>query len=236
MSKDWIPAKDAEFDPFFKEYFRTVLKNTSGASPEWAHIPADRVTGLADAYGAWNTAWAKLKEAHTSGDVEAKDEARDAGKRELRDFNNEFILYSRYVTDAQRRDIGCPVHDKTPTTVPRPQNQPTADISYPGPHLIELDNIRSLPGGPDDPRVDYGIRIFWGIVGEPTATDKFRISAPPLTGEDLPHSTFTHRRKFRFDFDGDSGKKAWFSLRYENEKGGEKGEGPFGPLLSTIIP
>jgi hypothetical protein len=31
-------------------------------------------------------------------------------------------------------------------------------------------------------------------------------------------------------------KTVWFCLRYENEKGGEEGEGPFGPLFSAIIP
>ena len=102
--------------------------------------------------------------------------------------------------------------------------------------LLELDNIRSLPGGADDPRSDWGVRIFWAILGDPTATDKFRISVPPLAGDDLPHSTFTHRKKYRFNFEGDSGKRVYFCLRYENEKGGKEGEGPFGPIFSAIIP
>jgi hypothetical protein len=71
---------------------------------------------------------------------------------------------------------------------------------------------------------------------EATAADKLRISAAPVTGNDLPHSTFTRHKKYRFNFDGDSGKTVWFCLRYENEKSGEEGEGPFGPLFSAIIP
>ena len=110
-------------------------------------------------------------------------------------------------------------------------------MTYPGKHLLELVKIRPVPGVGDDPRADWGVRIFWGVMGEPTETDKFRISSPPLKGSDLPHSTFTHRRKFRFDFEGDSGKTVWFCLRYENEKGGkDEGEGPFGPLFYAIIP
>ncbi|MDR1250218.1 MAG: hypothetical protein LBK63_13070, partial [Treponema sp.] len=66
--------------------------------------------------------------------------------------------------------------------------------------------------------------------------DKFRLATPPVSGNDLPHSLFTHRKKFRFDFDGDSGKTVYFCLRYENEKGGKDGEGPFGPILSAIVP
>jgi hypothetical protein len=93
-----------------------------------------------------------------------------------------------------------------------------------------------VAGTGDGSRIDYGVRIFWGIMGETTERDKFRLSAPPATGDDLPHSTFTHRKKYRFDFDGDSGKTVWFCLRYENEKGGKEGEGTFGPLFSAIIP
>jgi hypothetical protein len=80
------------------------------------------------------------------------------------------------------------------------------------------------------------VRIFWGILGEPTETDKFRLSAPPVTGRDFPHSTFTRRKNVRFDLEGDSGKTIYFCLRYENEKGGKDGEGPFGPIFSAIIP
>jgi hypothetical protein len=28
----------------------------------------------------------------------------------------------------------------------------------------------------------------------------------------------------------------YFCLRYENEKGGKDGEGPFGPILSAMVP
>jgi hypothetical protein len=45
-----------------------------------------------------------------------------------------------------------------------------------------------------------------------------------------------YRKKFRFDFEGDSRKTVYFCLRYENEKGGNGGEGPFGPILSAIVP
>jgi hypothetical protein len=88
----------------------------------------------------------------------------------------------------------------------------------------------------EEAEYDFGVRIFWGILGAPTENDKFRLTAPPLTGNDLPHSTFTHRKNYRFDFEGDSGKTVYFCLRYENGKGGEEGEGSFGPIFSAIIP
>jgi hypothetical protein len=170
--------------------------------------------------------------------VIAKNEARAAGEDELRAFNRQYILNAREVTNAQRLDLGCPVHDTHPTPVPRPKAEPEADIIYPGKHLLELVKIRPIAGTMNDEeeKAEFGVRIFWGILGTPTANDKFRITEPPVTGADLPHSTFTHRKKFRFDFEGDSGQTVYFCLRYENEKGGNEGEGPFGPIMSAIIP
>jgi hypothetical protein len=93
-----------------------------------------------------------------------------------------------------------------------------------------------VAGSEEEDRSEFGVRIFWGILGAPTAADKFRLSDLPETCRDLPHSTFTHRKRYRFDFDGDSGKTVYFCLRYENEKGGEEGERPFGPVFQAIIP
>jgi hypothetical protein len=233
----FIPRSDAEFDVYCKHYIQVVGVNTSGSSPLWPHIPQARITELTDDYAAWFTAWSKLKQAHTHADVAAKNAARAELETTLKDFNHQYILYAREVTDAQRVDIGAHVHDKTRTTVPRPTCQPQADMVYPAPHTLELVNIRRVPGiGDDPPDADFGARIFWGVMGEPSAKDKFRIAAPPVVGDDLPHSTFTHRKRYRFDFEGDSGKTVWFAIRYENEKGGKDGEGPFGPLFSAIIP
>jgi hypothetical protein len=236
--KDWVPGPDKDFETFYKQYVTTVKTNTAGSTPIWTHIPDERVNELTNSYGAWHIAYDKLSGAHTSGDVITKNQARDAGEDILRAFNREYILNSRDVTDAQRRDIGCPVHDPHPTPVPKPQATPEADIAYPGKHRLELARIRSVVGtmSEEEEKAEFGVRIFWGVLGEPTATDKFRLSAPPVTGNDLPHSTFTHRKHFRFDFDGDSGKTVYFCLRYENEKGGNEGEGPFGPILNAIIP
>jgi hypothetical protein len=238
-SKNWVPRPDVEFDAFFKKYCQGVTLYTSGGTPIWTHVPADRVTELNGAYADWYTAWGKLKSAHTSGDVTAKDEARAEDEGILKDFNRQYVRYAREVTDAQRRDLGCPVDDPTHSPIPRPWAQCQATVRYLGPHLLELAGIGPVPGtmSDEEAKAEFGVRIFWGILGgEPTAWDKFRLSVIPLGGSDLPHSTFTHRKKYRFDFDGDSGKTVYFCLRYENEKGGREGEGPFGPIFSAIIP
>jgi hypothetical protein len=230
--KKWVPRSDRAFDGFFDRYSAAAVENTSGESPVWPHAPRDRALALRSCYTAWHAAYMKVKEeAHTSGDVLAKQELRAESEAELRAFNREFILFSRHVTDAQRRDIGCPVHDKHPTPMPTPWAQCEADIAYPGRHLLELAHIRAVQGtmSEEEAELGFGVRIFWGILGS-------GLSAVPVTGDDLPHSTFTRRKRFRFDFDGESGKTVYFCLRYENGKGGKEGEGPFGPIFSAIIP
>jgi hypothetical protein len=229
--KDWVCGPDEKFEAQYKKYCKVVMTNTTGSNPVWSHIPADRVTELTDGYANFYTALGKLSGPHTSGDVLAKNEARAEGEEILRDFNRSYILNAREVTNAQRLDVGCPVHDKNHTPVPTPWAQCEADIAYPGKHLLELVHIRALLGtlSDEEAKAEFGVRIFWGILG----TD---LSAVPTEGKELPHSTFTHRKRFRFDFDGESGKTVYFCLRYENEKGGKEGEGPFGPIFSAIIP
>jgi hypothetical protein len=107
--------------------------------------------------------------------------------------------------------------DTSSSEIPLPNAQPTADLSFPGIHLVELSNIRPLSGTPPDPRADYGVRIHWGLSGEPTEMNRFRV---------------TRRRKERFDFDGESGNRVYFCLKYENPSGKE---GSFGPILSASI-
>jgi hypothetical protein len=231
--KDFIPEAEAAFDAFFKNYCQIVVKNTTGATPVWNQIPADRVTELNTAYAAWYTAWGKLKGPHTHADVVAKDGAHKAGEDTLREFHNEFILYSRKVTDEQLAELGCARRDKTPTVIPAPTSQAAAEVAYTAIHELTVQKIHAIGTISADPRSDYGVSIHYGILDPANPSGRFRISAPPVTGDDLPHSVFVKKRKHVFDFEGDSGKTVWFCLRYENEKGDP---GPYGPLFSAVIP
>ncbi|MDR2369937.1 MAG: hypothetical protein LBD71_00530 [Treponema sp.] len=226
-----------EFDSFFKNYCQYVNARCTGANPEWTHIPTPRRTDLNTACEDWYTCYSRLKTAHTSSDVLAKNLARARDEKVLRNFNNEFILYSFVAAPQEKEDLGNHIRDEHPTPVPAPTAQAEADIVLPGPHLVEPRIRRLASLEPDPDRANYGIRIYWGVLGEPDAADKFRIQTPPLTGEDLPHSTFTHRKKFRFDFpEEDRGRTVYFCLQYENAKGGEQGKGLWGPVFSAIIP
>jgi hypothetical protein len=39
----------------------------------------------------------------------------------------------------------------------------------------------------------------------------------------------------RFSFPGDTGKTVYFCIRYENSKGGEEGEGDWGPMFTATV-
>jgi hypothetical protein len=77
------------------------------------------------------------------------------------------------------------------------------------------------------------VRIYYGIIEEDSEKYSFRLAGPLKTGKMLPYSVFIRKRKERFDFDGKSGNTVYFCLRHENSKGQA---GPFGPVLSAVIP
>jgi hypothetical protein len=105
-------------------------------------------------------------------------------------------------------------------------------------HLLEL-HLWPVAGSPPDPhRSDYGYRVYYGAlppggasVEVATGTKRELLKAPG-SGDDLPHSRFTRRKKELFDFPAeDSGKMVYFCVRYENAKGES---GPWGPMFSSI--
>ncbi|MDR2072928.1 MAG: hypothetical protein LBP60_05810 [Spirochaetaceae bacterium] len=77
------------------------------------------------------------------------------------------------------------------------------------------------------------MRIYYGFTGPASERFPFRLDGPLKTGKALPYSVFTRKQKDRFDFDGESGNTVYFCLYYENSKGEA---GPFGPVLSAVIP
>jgi hypothetical protein len=80
------------------------------------------------------------------------------------------------------------------------------------------------------------VRIFCGFSGPPSKKFSSRLAVPPKKGTGLLYSVFTRRKRKRFDLEGESGNTVYFFLRHENSKGGEEGEGPFGPMPSAVIP
>ena len=143
------------------------------------------------------------------------------------------------LTPADYVSLALKPHDTTPSAVPPPSGFAEADVSYPGVGALEL-RCRPVAGQPPlDVRSDYGYRVYFGVMphggasAEAATGQKRELVKAPETGAELPHSQWVRRKKERFYFSGDSGKTAWFCVRYENSKGET---GPWGPLFSAVIP
>jgi hypothetical protein len=221
---DWIPGPDEDFDPFYKKYCQTVGANTAGANPLWPHIPKAWSDALMERYAAWYTAWGKLKAAHTSGDVLAKNEERARGEDALRNFNRRYILNAEEVTNAQRRDIGCPVHSDERHRIEPPHTAPVLlpRAGTPGQIIVPYRDEASMRRG--KPKDVHGIEIRWGILDH-----------EPSTREELIHSSFDTHSPLYLNFgEEDRGKRVYMYGCWEIEREGEKG--PPGEIVSCFIP
>jgi hypothetical protein len=230
--KSWLALRESTFVNLCKRWGAGLSNPALIAAFGWVQAYVSVTLAAIDAFLSAREIYHAIK---TAKNRLTKDEAKEAAKSAMRDFANTSIRYNKLMTEEQKREYG--IHTPKPgSPIPRPEIYPTAEVAYPGAHLLALINIHPSEASEDDPRSGAGVRIFWGVLGEPTAADRFRLASPPAVGFDLPHSTFTRRRRHRFDFEGDSGKTVWFGLRYENGKDGKAGEGPFGPLFSAFVP
>jgi hypothetical protein len=159
---------------------------------------------------------------------------------QTRHFVNKFINVNDTVGAPQRLELGLHIYDGTRTPTPPPSAQAEADVRFPGIHLIELYIKKIAVGTPDTSKIDYGVRIYYGIMPQGGASveaatgSKRELMKQPQSGNELPHSVFTRKKKYRFDFgEEDRGKWVYFCLRYENSKGET---GPWGPIMNMIIP
>jgi hypothetical protein len=229
MANDYIPRKDGELLVFAQNYLAVLIIYKIA----WGVIDTV-VTDITTALAHFRASYEAANSPNSSKLIIAKKNSdRDALIKQIRGCTNAYIRFNTAVSDDQRREIRVHVKDTTRTPIPPPSMQVEADLALPGIHLIELVRIRAVAGSVLNGRSDYGVRIYYGIMGTDTARDKFRLNTPPETGSDLPHSVFTRKKRHLFDFDGESGKTVFFCLRYENSKGEA---GPFGPIISAVIP
>ncbi|MDR2193408.1 MAG: hypothetical protein LBP19_02940, partial [Treponema sp.] len=171
-NKDYVPTRDADFDPFFKNIVDYVNQQCAGSPPRWTHIPEEARAELNGAFADWHAAWSATLKPHTPQETAEKNCVRAISEKTLRNFVKVYLRYHPAVTNEDRDNMDVPNGDTIRTPVPKPTAQVEADITYPGVHLIELDNIRAVKKGEDDLRSDYGIRIFWGVMGAATESDR----------------------------------------------------------------
>ena len=233
--QSWLPNKRVDQLAMANEWVRLIRLNGT----KWK-IPNDvelELEGLAenaqDALALANSAATR-----TPVTTAKCKEAFDRLIPKMRDIKDRYFKLPP-LTDPDIVSLGLKPKDTTKTPVPVPSGQATADVSYPGPSILML-HMKPLAGITPDPRADYGYRIYYGVFPlggatpeEATGPCRYLMKAP-ISGNELPNSQFTRRKRETLIFPAcDSGKTAYFCIRYENSKGQS---GPWGPLFSAIIP
>jgi hypothetical protein len=174
----------------------------------------------------------------TKGDTTACNNAFKGLTACMRDLKKRYFFVPP-LTDKDLTDLGLNLPDTNPTPVSDPAGQVSATVQLVGSHLLRL-ITEHIEGTPIDPKADYGCRIYWGIMPqgggslEQAAGTEHYLQSVPISGNELPHSLFTKRRRELFDFPAeDSAKTVYFCIRYENSKGKA---GPWGPIVQAVIP
>jgi hypothetical protein len=225
--KTYIPGSDEKFLVWAKKLIECAFANAT----VWKVSPPNAsINVLVEGFEA------KLQKAKDPNrgkvDVLEKNEARKVLEKECRTYVQGFLARNPYVTNPDRETMGLTIYDVTPTVVPPPSVPVEGDLHFPAAGLVEVKNIRAVTLQVDK-KAEYGVRIYYGILGTPDDTDKFRINKPPKTGDDLPHSVFTRQKRYRFDFTGESGRQVFLCMRFENSKGQA---GPWGKIIQAYIP
>ena len=226
-SGNYVPMNAAKFGAFMRNLLDYVNQNKTA----WSHIPTAAITHLLGLLDTFSDALEATAGPSTSAQILARNIAQREATKALRTFVNQYLRFAP-VNDVDRHEMGIPNRDKVMTTIPPPSIPVVGVLSFPAVGLVEMQKI-SAAGARNDERSKHGVRIYYGIMGVPTETNKFRLTSRPLTGDDLPHSVFTRRKSYRFDFAGENGKEVFFCMRFENSKGEV---GPWGKIISAFVP
>jgi len=248
MSTDWCPGKRVDQLAMAKKWINVLRSPNPDAGPGQG-----AAVTMGDKWGVLQAVVEELEElvnkADTAFTTATSEETRtpvanarcktafDDLVAKMRDIKDRHFKQPP-MEDADFISLGLKPKDTTKTIVPVPTGQAEADITHPGTDLVML-HIKLLTGTVIDPDSLNGYRIYYGImppggatVEEATGHDRY-LMKPALTGEDLPHSRFTRRKKETLIFSPlENGKTVYFSVRIENSKGEA---GPWGPVFKAVI-
>jgi hypothetical protein len=156
--------------------------------------------------------------------IQEKNDARDALEAGLRQAYGEYLVNNHLLTDADRDNLGLPIHKTTRTPARVATTYPDFDVDSSmirrlSIHFYDQGNKKSNA----KPAGQHGAEIRWAI-----------LDTPPASLAGLIHSSFDTRTPFTLAFDeSERGKTVYFCLCWENTRG-EKG--PWSEIQSAIIP
>ena len=219
MAGDFIPHQDGAF----LEWAKTLLayippKLTVFNIPQTAFTP---IQGLLTAY---ETAFNAAQNPNRGKvDVLNKNEAKEALTQSLRAFIKGFLTYNPAVSDADKENMGLPLHDGTRTPAPAPTTIPELELDS---SVIRQISVHFKDAGSDKrgkPAHIHGVELRWALLDN-----------PPVSVEDLIKSAFDTASPYTFKFDEpERGKALYICPCWENNKGDK---GPWGEIYKAIIP
>ena len=227
---DWLPSGRQNQLNMARTWISVFTENTQNAQA--ATVKKYVAWGIpVDTFTAFGTAFGKAQEALTS--VQKAETRTPVVYQQCRSAFDDLVQTMRGIkkrhfhilplAEADLVSLGLKVPDARPTPSGTPTAQVTIETYLVGRHQLGV-RIIYATGNPDD-LANKGYRIWYSVIA-PGET-------PPDSPEDLRKSLFTKRKKDVIDFDfGDSGKTAYFAVQVENGKL----KGPWGPLVSALIP
>ncbi|MDR1127251.1 MAG: hypothetical protein LBL06_03895 [Treponema sp.] len=207
---DYIPGQDAKFNAWLSYIVAYILIRTSGTTPEWDHIPADRVTELSTSAEKWHTAFDKIAGPHTSVDTKTKNDARKVVTACVRAFVAQYLKFAP-VTDEDREAMGLHNKDTHPTRIDPPTTRPIiTEIKPIGAFRVEIYFHDETTAGRS--RIPYGtngclLNYTWG-------------TEAVVDYDALIQSKLMTKSPFVLTLPQDAGKKIFScAVRWQNQRG-----------------
>jgi hypothetical protein len=203
---DFVPRKNVNFH----EWQGNLFMHASSEAARWK-IPPEELEALAGPRERWVRAFgvAMTPATRTAAANVEKDEARVAYEAVLRLFIKGYLAYNKLVTDADRKDLGLPLHDRKPTPVAPIVSRPELQVKFGNIQehvLVVRDNMTRSAGKPAGAA---GFEIWRKVGGELPSRDEEWSLVGQATRS--PH-VLTYPQV-------DSGKRVYYRLRWVNTRG-----------------
>jgi len=217
---DYIPNTDPEFDLWQK----SLMDNIRQLMPTWGIDPS-KVMGLESKQSIWNSTFSKAsnKQNRTAAEVQAKRDALDDYKKEIRSFVAEFLANNSRVSDSDRTLMGLTVKSGTRTPAPVPTTSPlgTVDFSVRLQHTLHLSD-QATPQSKAKPAGMHGCEVWVKLGGE-----------APKDASELSYLGIATSFSYTTTYEGKQANiMAYYWLRWVNTRGER---GPWSVTVSSII-
>ncbi|MDR0561745.1 MAG: hypothetical protein LBG73_03570 [Spirochaetaceae bacterium] len=219
MAGDYIPHQDGAF----LEWAKTLSAYVTPKLTDF-NIPGAVLPPLQTQLTAYETAFNAAQNPNRGKvDVLNKNEAKEALTARLRSFVKAYLAYNPAVSDADKENMGLPLHNGARTPAPVPGTIPELELDS---SVIRQIIVHFRDNGSDrrgKPAHVHGVELRWSL-----------LDGPPHSVEDLTKSAFDTASPYTFKFDeADRGKALYICPCWENNKG-EKG--PYGEIYKAIVP